>query len=139
MSMGMRMSHRLLQRCAVCQNPEGEHSEDCPIARLDDLMDARIYVPCPKCRDGKISINNSDFYECRACHTQFTCGVGVDSDNPELVYLDDPKRNDLVPCHVLLEPGKGSFRYDEAIERLQKEIFVKKHSRKKGNKKKEGR
>jgi len=125
MMLGMSLRPRQIMacRCEICSSylTEG-HTEDCPVGKLDHLRDLQVHIPCPKCNDGRISINMSDFYECRACHMQFTCGDWADSDSPEQVCLDDPHRDDLVICHVLVAPGKGNFKYDETIESLRRQI-----------------
>ena len=125
MRLGMILRQRQITalKCEICGSYESEgHKEECPVARLDELVNLQVHIPCPKCRDGRISVNKSDFYECRGCHTQFTCGYGTDSDSPEQVCLDDPRRDDLVICNVLLRPGKGEFKYDETIESLRRQI-----------------
>ena len=120
--MNLSLAQTLEQECEICGRYFSKgHTDSCPIGKIEYLVSLRVYIICPKCKDGRISINNQDLYECRACHRQFTCGMWADTENPEEVYLDDPSK-DLVICHVLTSLGRGEFKYDKAIEDLRNEI-----------------
>lgn len=118
--MSMKPCLRMVIRCGICN--QKKHSPDCPAGVLEALTARQRHIPCPKCSGGTIGINANDDYECRNCHTRFTCGCWADSENPEHQYLDDPLKNDLTLVNVLIKKGDGNFPLDSQIEEAQKKL-----------------
>ncbi len=125
----MRLSQsprlRQIARCPHCDGTVEEHSEGCPVLRLESLRDRQKHIHCPKCNSKSVDANKSDFYECRACHTQYSLvsGPKVTAETAVLVIDEDaPITVGVRTVYVLAEKGKGEFPYDEIIADLRKRL-----------------
>jgi len=121
----MYLSIRLTVPCGVCGSHDG-HESDCELKAIQELHKRNTYINCPKCHEGKVGLNKDDFYECRACRTQFTTNPGVvDTENPERVILLDYKNDRPIDVLVFQLKGRGEFPIDEAIVELRQRITEK--------------
>ena len=126
--MNLSLSPRLrtIARCQHCNGSVDEHNEGCPVTRLESLQNRQKHIQCPKWEVAAVDVNNSDFYECRACHTQY-CLVGGPKVTNEKVYLvideDAPIDVGVRTVYVLAEKGKGEYPFDELIAELQKVLW----------------
>jgi len=130
MGMGFRQepSCRQAIQCQVCRSYDG-HTPDCPQVILESLLDRQVRISCPVCHSNAVDVNAHDFYECRNCHTQFSRGAYSQHSKSEIVWLDDPNKEDLVTFVVLLDKGDGQFPIDQRIETMRKEIKTRRRKR----------
>lgn len=130
LSARVTLSARATIKCALCGALDGEHTGDCPRGWLDTLLARQQRIPCPECHANEVDINAHDVYECRKCHTQFSCGAQFQQEGSRIVYLDDPTKGDLTAVVVLPDKGDNQFPFDQAIEKAGVALRLAKRKRK---------
>lgn len=140
MSMGMgmhfsfdqRLEQRQLQICTICKRPmtndEGHngHASLCPhfIIAATLRSPKNVRYRCPDCHKAEaLGINHSDFYECRACHTQFSASLlvpGVDEPQNEKQVVVLTPNDDAIFVVRMPEKGVDNFPLDKTIEYLDR-------------------
>jgi hypothetical protein len=107
--------------CPVCGSYDG-HEPDCEVVAIEELQRKNTHIDCPQC-NGLVGINDSDYYECRGCHRQFSSSLLVDGAlEPKELVLVDLRKDRSFPVLALEAKGAGKFPVDQAIEKLQKRI-----------------
>jgi len=119
MEMGIGIMQTL--PCPVCGAHDG-HYDGCEKAAMEELRERIVNLPCPKCGKGKVGVNETDYYECRSCHTQFSTSGIVDCADPERTQLLDERHDQIIPVLVLQRKGDGKFPLDQALEELRKRL-----------------
>ena len=119
--MEMIMVMRQVMPCDICGWSDG-HGPDCELQKIQELQERNVYIDCPKCNERAVGLNQSDFYECRLCHTQFSTSGLVDCEEPEEATLIDLQNDRAIPVRVIKKEGCGEFPIDKAIEDLRKII-----------------
>ena len=75
---------------------------------------------CPSCRACAVDVNDSDYFECRSCHRQFSRAAHHNGEGTRL-YLETG--DNIFPVVELPEPGKGVIpswvAFQEACRRLE--------------------
>lgn len=122
----MRMEMRQDQECVICKRLIGteDHAEDCLQRRVEELLERQFYVRCPECGRGQVGVNALDYFECRACHVQFSASsicAGEDPATLKSTYLPARDGDDYIRVLVMKTPGEGRFPLDERVEQLAKE------------------
>ena len=119
----MEMGIRIIQTlpCPVCGFHKG-HYDGCEKAAMEELQKRIVNLPCPKCSRGKVGVNETDYYECRACHTQFSTSGIVDCENPDRTLLLDARHDQIIPVLVLQRNGEGKFPLDQALKELRERL-----------------
>lgn len=119
MGLGLSLGLRVYQKCSLCDGTTDEHNAGCPFAQLQVLEDSRPAITCPKCNKGSVEINTGDYYECRECATQFTrAEQGIEE---EVIFVDW-KHDTTLRVAVLPDKGRGEFKIDRDLARVQKII-----------------
>lgn len=95
--------------CNYCGESMANHASSCPLGKLEDADRRRRFYGCPCCKAAAVDRNDSDYFECRDCHRQFTrCALGDDVGERMYLELDD----DFYPVIALPTLGKGIFPSD---------------------------
>ena len=109
--------------CPAC-GAIGRHDRDCPKPTIDMLRSRQLHEECPECGKRDVDRNDSDFMECRQCHTQYRRANAYDDlGTGRWVLLDLRTDPDMAHFFVLDQKGTGEFSIDvalkEAIERFR--------------------
>jgi hypothetical protein len=124
MKLEMRPILGQYQKCPACDGYLHDHDEDCPQGKLTVFCRemALRERKCPKCYEGRVAVNKTDFYECRRCHVQFSAGLVAGGEDPAKLERTYLLADDAIGVLVMRNKGDGKFRDDEIVAMLRKEI-----------------
>ena len=109
-----------IRRCPHCNGTVDGHEPGCPQGHLAALLERRNNIECPCCFRRAVELNQSDFYECRECNTQFsTTEAGMKPGLKKELLLVSGKP---VSVLVMEEKGDGKFPNDEAIVKAEQRL-----------------
>lgn len=132
----LKMEVKMEGVCKVCgaHSDIDEHGDavwnctwQCPVKVATELRNAlearkrKMKVQCTKCK-GFCWVNQSDYFECTQCHTQYVSVYGIGGcEDYEVVVFADEVRNKIYRVYVLPEKGTGDFPVEnEWNERIAK-------------------
>lgn len=129
--LGLSQSPCLLMAvvCDYCGNSVSAHQQGCPAGAYERAQEALRNIPCPLCKKGYVEVNESDFYECRECHGQFTTAL-MDETWPE-TRLWDHQANWPIKVLVMPDKGQGKFPVLDNLERVRLQLQLARRRRKK--------
>lgn len=114
------MRLRLTVKCRHCHESVSEHLSSCPMLAYEEAQRRLLCYGCPSCGACTVEVNDSDYFECRSCHRQFSRAAHHDGEGSRL-YLETG--DDILPIVVLPEQGKGNIpalvAFEEACKRLE--------------------
>ncbi len=121
MRMSLGHSHELTLKCSYCKRSVSKHKPSCPMLAYEEAQRRLLSYGCPACRASAVDVNDSDCFECRSCHRQFSRAAHHEGEGSRL-FIDTG--DDFLPVVELPEPGKGIFpswiAFEEARERLER-------------------
>ncbi len=121
MRMSLGHGHELVLECNYCKRSISNHKLSCPQLACEEAHRRILNYICPACSASAVDVNDSDYFECRSCHRQFSRADQRDGVDTRL-FLD--AGDNFLPVVQLPEPGKGIFpswiAYEEARDRLER-------------------
>lgn len=136
MGLSLNMGFHQWILCVICDEPmPHDENSKCIAARLEREAKRKIAHRCPKCRKRTVGVNRADYYECRACHTQYTASPiagGEDPDTLESTFIFTGDGENAIQVLVMKTPGSGEFPHDATIKDLVDRVAeARKEARKK--------
>lgn len=119
--LSMECNMRMCLKCRICNEDMDTHARGCPEGIIKEIIEKHRVIKCPVCRRTKVEINAGDFYECRACRTQFSrshiCGPNA-AEELEETYLF-PDSGEVLKVLIMKEKGEGKFPFDRYLKKFR--------------------
>ena len=122
MSMGLSLNIYHYAKCTLCGESIAQHADTCPHNRIQMIDAQRSCIRCPVCPKGRVEVNTDDYYECRECNTLFTTSGIHEGKRLKKSILFEERKDEAINVLILKEKGKGLFKFDRDMKKIEEEI-----------------